>query len=186
MQSLEAFGLKVLLLLISVIFNFYQFCVLMRFLLQAVKADFRNPFSQFLIKVTKPFLHPLRRIIPGFYGLDLAALFLFYALFCVENSLNMLIIFQYWSAFSFLTSLIGGLHFYLNTVFFLILINSLMSWFPQARFHPTGILIQLLTEPYLKQIRRVLPLIGGFDLSPLVAIILIQIANMGFSMLLPH
>jgi YggT family protein len=180
---MEAFGIKVLLLLISVIFSLYQFCVLLRFLLQAVKADFRNPFCQFLIKMTAPLLHSLRRVIPGVYGLDLAALVLFYLLVWVENSLNMLIIFQYWSAFSLVNSLIAALHFYLNIMFFIILINALLSFFPQAKFHPMGILIHLLADPYLRRIRRVLPLIGGFDFSALAALVLIQIINMGLATL---
>jgi YggT family protein len=175
---MEASALNVLLFLVSVIFNFFQFCVLMRFLLQWVKADFRNPFCQFLIKITSPILHPLRKIIPGFYGVDLAALVLFYALSWGESSLASLIIYQYWSAFSFLRGLFSAGHFYLDLVFFIILINALMSFVPQSKFHPMGILIYLLAEPYLRLIRKVLPLISGFDLSPLVAIVLIQVVNM--------
>jgi YggT family protein len=179
---MQANALNALLFLMSFIFNFFQFCVLMRFLLQVVKADFRNPFCQFLIKMTSPILHPLRKIIPGFYGIDLAALVLFFLLNWAEVSLSSLIIYQYWSMFSMVHGLLQSMHFYLNLTFFIILIYALMSWIPQSRFHPMGILIALLAEPYLRLIRRVLPLIAGFDLSPLVAIVLIQVIHM----LLPH
>jgi YggT family protein len=179
---MEANAINVLLFLINVVFNFLEFCVLMRFLLQAVKADFRNPFCQFLIKMTSFLLHPLRRVIPGFYGIDFAALVLFYGLSWGENSLSNLIIYHNWSGSSFIHGLLSAIHFYLDLTFFIILINSLMSWIPQSKFHPMGILIYLLADPYLKLIRRVIPSISGFDLSPLIAIVLIQV----ISMLLPH
>ncbi len=175
MNSLSAFSLKVLLFLMKAVFNFFEFCVLLRFLLQWVKADFRNPFCQFLIRMTSPLLHPLRRVIPGLYGLDFAAVLLFYGLIWLEVSLPPLMISQHWSAWSLLSAFLMAIHFYLNVTFFLILFSSFMSWLPNARYHPIGILLNLLTEPYFRVIRRVIPNIGGFDFSPLIALILIQI-----------
>ena len=183
MTSFSTFGIKVLLLLISIIFNLAELFVLLRFLLQLVKADFRNPFCQFLMKITSPLLHPLRRIIPGAYGIDIAALVLFYLLIWAEGSLISLLNFQYWSAFSFISALLDGIHFYLNLTFFLIILGAIIGWIPQAKFHPTGILIHLLTDPYLKVIRRIVPTLGGFDFSPLIALVIIQILNLGLASL---
>ncbi|HSR62519.1 MAG TPA: YggT family protein, partial [Gammaproteobacteria bacterium] len=70
--------------LISVIFDLYILAVMLRFLLQWVRADFYNPFSQFLVKVTNPALRPLRRIIPGYAGIDWPSILLMLILQAVE------------------------------------------------------------------------------------------------------
>ena len=73
--------------LISTIFGLYIIIVLLRFLLQAVRADFYNPLSQFIVKATAPVLNPLRRIIPGLFGIDIASILLAYSLQYIENIL---------------------------------------------------------------------------------------------------
>jgi YggT family protein len=178
MNTLSLLGIKILLFVISILFNFYEFFVLMRFLLQAVKADFRNPFCQFLIKITAFPLHPMRRVIPGFFGLDLAALVLLYLLIWIELSLTSFITYDYWSPFTGVRAILESFSFYLNTVFFMVICNALLSWIPQARLHPNGILIHLLCEPYLKLARKVLPNMGAFDFSPVLVIIVSQILQM--------
>jgi YggT family protein len=185
MSSFLIFGTKALLLLIGVVFNFLEFSVLSRFLLQCVKADFRNPFCQFLMQLTSPILHPLRRVIPGFYGFDVAALVLFYLLIVIEMSLSSLLTYHYWSALIFLQSLVIGIHFYLNFTFLLILFNALLSWVPNAKFQPVGILIHLLTEPYLNAVRRFIPPLKGLDFSSLIVLVVIQIINLGLASFLP-
>jgi YggT family protein len=63
-------------LIIEVVFGLYILAVLLRFLFQLVRADFYNPISQFLVALTNPLLKPLRRVIPGMYGIDVASLVL--------------------------------------------------------------------------------------------------------------
>ena len=65
-------------LLVNFVAGFFLFVVVMRFMLQAVRADFYNPISQFVVKATNPLLVPLRKVIPGFGGYDIAALVLAY------------------------------------------------------------------------------------------------------------
>ena len=67
-------------LIIEVVFGLYILAVLLRFLFQIVRADFYNPISQFLVALTNPLLKPLRRVIPGMYGIDVASLVLLVAL----------------------------------------------------------------------------------------------------------
>jgi len=73
--------------LVSTVIGLYIIIVLLRFLLQLVKADFYNPLSQFIVKATSPVLIPMRRFIPGLFGLDMASLLLAYSLQCIENFL---------------------------------------------------------------------------------------------------
>jgi len=73
--------------LISTLFGFYIIIILLRFLLQVVRADFYNPLSQFIVKATSPVLNPMRRAIPGMFGLDVSALLLAYILQIIENML---------------------------------------------------------------------------------------------------
>ena len=70
--------------LVQTVFGLYILAVMLRFLLQWVRADFYNPISQFLVKATNPPLLPLRRVIPGWMGMDLAAVALMLMLQCVE------------------------------------------------------------------------------------------------------
>jgi len=77
------------LLLVNAIAGFYLFIVLLRFLLQAARADFYNPISQFTVKATNPFLVPIRKVVPGFWGLDLAALVLAVAVHMLASGLSL-------------------------------------------------------------------------------------------------
>lgn len=174
---MESAGIKILVLLITVIFNFYMFLVMMRFLLQWVKADFRNPFCQFLMKITNPLLIPLRKVIPGFYGLDFAAIVLMYAIQIVQLSLLSYILIGLWSPSVFIAGIFGILKYYVNTMFFVIIINAIMSWFSTSKYNPMVILIQQLSEPWLSRIRKIIPAIAGLDFSPLIALVILQIIN---------
>jgi len=80
--------------LVQTVFGFYILAVILRFLLQWVRADFYNPLVQFLVRITNPLLVPLRRIIPGYRGLDLAAVVLAFALQAVEMLLITLLLSQ--------------------------------------------------------------------------------------------
>ena len=73
--------------LISTLLGLYIIIVLLRFLLQMVRADFYNPLCQFIVKATSPILIPIRRVIPGLYGIDIASLLLAYCLQYIENIL---------------------------------------------------------------------------------------------------
>ena len=174
---MESAGIQILTLLITVIFNFYMFLIMARFLLQLVKADFRNPFCQFLMRTTNFCLIPLRRVIPGFFGADIAALVLLYALQVIEMSLLSLVVVHGWNPVIFYAALFGVLHFYTNIMFFVILINAIMSWFSPSRYNPMVIIIHQLAEPWLSRIRRYIPAIAGMDFSPLIALVILQILN---------
>ncbi len=174
-QSVIQATTQVGLFLINIVFNFYVTLVLLRFLLQWVKADFYNPYCQFLIRLTNPFLVPLRRVIPGLFGIDLAAVILMLFLETLQIVLIALI-----SGFAINGGLIVAVILdlvvlVLQVYFWAILIRALLSWINPDPSHPLIQILDQLTFPVLKLFRRVIPAIAGIDLSPLAALILIQV-----------
>lgn len=161
--------------LIGTLIDLYVAAVLLRLLLQWTHADFYNPLSQFLIKLTNPALLPLRRFIPSIGRLDTAAVVLMLALeicgiwLVSQISSNPM---TWGSIISF--SAIKLVMTLLMTYFFLIIVSVILSWISQGSRHPFIPLIFQLTEPVLRPIRRVIPPIAGIDLSPLFALIAIR------------
>lgn len=162
--------------LISTLFSLYIGAVLLRFLLALVRADFYNPLSQFLVKITNPVLVPLRRFIPPMGKIDSASLVLAFALKLIAASLLMSI--------QGLDAGVGGLLLavladLIRTVVWIfmvaLIIQAIMSWVGNSYGNPMGSLLDSLTAPILDPIRKFVPLIGMVDLSPLVAILLLQV-----------
>lgn len=168
-----------LVFLVSTLFGLYILCVMLRFLFQLVRADFYNPISQFLVKVTNPPLIPLRRVIPGVAGIDMSALVLMLALQLISLLLISLITgAQAHPVALIMLSLTELLSLALNVFLFSILIQAILSWIASASYNPVATVLYQLNEPILGRIRRVIPPISGFDLSPLVAIIGLQLVKM--------
>ncbi|KPK41014.1 MAG: hypothetical protein AMJ69_00410 [Gammaproteobacteria bacterium SG8_47] len=163
--------------LISTIFGLYILAVMLRFLFQWARADFYNPVSQVIVKVTNPVLRPLRRIIPGWAGVDFAAVALMVALKCVELTL----LFSLHGpkipqvAGLLVLALAGLLSLLLNVFFFSILIQVILSWVNPGHYNPVTQLLYQLNEPILRPARRLIPPLGGFDLSPIVAFVAIKL-----------
>ena len=164
-----------LIYLISTITDLYVAAILLRLLLQWVKADFYNPLTQFLVKITNPVLIPARRVIPSIGPLDTASVVVMFLL----ELMQLAIISQIGQAdfgLSFLLlfafkKLIFAL---LMTYFILLIARVIVSWIANQSRHPLIPLIYQLTEPVLKPIRKLLPAIGGVDLSPLFALIALR------------
>ena len=165
--------------LIETLMGLVLLVVMLRFLLQLIRADFHNPVSQFIVKVTNPMLVPLRRFIPGVAGIDMSSVVLLLAL-------------QYLELF-LITLMNGGTFFPLGmfvitlakiigmviTVFtFSILIQVVISWVNPGVYNPVVGLLYQLNEPVLSRARRIIPPIHGFDLSPIVAMIALQLISM--------
>ncbi|KII77593.1 YggT family protein [Vibrio renipiscarius] len=165
--------------LISTVFDLYIMVVLLRLWLQATRADFYNPFSQFIVKATQPVVGPLRRIIPSIGSVDLSTVLFAYVL-CVVKFVAVILVASNGSVafsadFLFLGALslvkaAGGL------LFWVLLLRAILSWVSQGR-SPVEYVFHQLTEPMLAPIRRILPDMGGFDLSVLVLFIVLQFAN---------
>jgi len=161
--------------LVGTLIDLYVASVLLRLLLQWVRADFYNPLSQLLIKLTNPALVPLRRFIPAIGRLDTAAVVLMLALEIIGVWLagkigSSAMEWQQIIAFSVIKLLMT----LLMTYFFLIIVAVILSWLGQGLRHPFIPLVFQLTEPVLRPIRRIIPPIAGIDLSPLFALIAIR------------
>lgn len=161
--------------LIETVFQLYLAVLMLRVLLEALRADYYNPVCQALIKVTDPLVKPLSRIIPNVGSLSLAGLVVLYVLEIIL--LLILAALGGWNLDVPVLLLLGLLRLVrmlLVLYLVLIIVSVILSWVGQGFRHPIVPLVYQLTEPVLAPIRRVLPPLGGFDLSPLVAIIVIQ------------
>lgn len=164
-----------LIYLISTLTDLYVAAILLRLLLQWVRADFYNPLSQFLVKVTNPVLVPARRIIPSIGKLDTASVVVMLLLELAQLVIiNLLAQSAYGFQFLLLFALQKLLVTLLVTYFVLIIARVLVSWIAAQSRHPLIPLIYQLTEPVLRPISRMLPPIGGIDLSPLIALIALR------------
>ena len=165
--------------LIQTLFGLYILIVMLRFLLQWARADFYNPVSQFIVKATQPPLAPLRRIIPGLGGLDMAALLFMFVLKFVE--LWLVVELDGRSApigALAVLSVAGLLGLAIRVFMFSILIQVVISWVNPGMYNPLMGLLHSLTEPLLAPARRVIPPISGLDFSPFVVIICLYLATM--------
>lgn len=172
--------------LLGFVFDALLMMLVIRVWLQLVRADFYNPLSQFIVKVTNPIVIPFRRIIPGFGGVDMATLLIAY----LVASLKFVIIpLLNGGPIDIVTSLFLGLLYLIKQtgflLFVLMLIMALMSWVVQG-YNPTQVILHQLTEPVLRPIRNIIPNIGGLDLSILAAFLLLNVINILLSGWIPY
>lgn len=162
--------------LINAIFGLYCLFVMLRFLLQWVHADFYNSLSQFIVRVTQPVIRPLRKVIPGLWGIDLASLVLVYLLKLVQLTLIFTAVGQSFSlsALSVL-ALTDMLVLVLDIFVVTILVEVIVSWLVPGQPHEIIYLVKQLNMPVLTRIRALVPPIAGMDFSPVVALILIHL-----------
>lgn len=163
--------------LIQTFLSLYLLAMLLRFLLQLVKADFYNPISQFLVKVTNPLVIPARKVIPSLGGLDLASLLLALALQMAGIAAILLInslalpnpaLLLAWAG-------LGVLGLLVNIYFFALLAMIILSWIAPGSSSPAVYLLHQITEPVMAPVRKVLPSAGGLDFSPIVVFIAINV-----------
>ena len=164
--------------LIEVVFGLYILAVLLRFLFAAVRADFHNPLSQFIVKVTNPPLTILRRFIPSYMAIDWASIFLLFAVQALEIVLTALVVAGVVPApMGLLVMTCAEL---LKTVIYLyiivILVQVAISWINPHAYNPLTVIMHQLTEPVMRRARRLVPPAGGFDWSPLVVLIVLNLA----------
>jgi len=171
--------------LISTVFDLYLMVVIIRIWLQLAKADFYNPFSQFIVKATHPIVAPMRRIIPSIGGFDTASVFL--ALMVVVAKFVILSLIA-GAAIDILTILLIAVVSVFKEagvlLFWMLIIRAILSWVSQGH-NPIEMVMGQLTEPFLSPIRRILPPMGGLDLSLLVMMIILNFANMLLAQYVP-
>lgn len=165
--------------LLNTIFSLYILAVMLRFLLQWVRADFRNPVAQALVKITNPPLKPLRRFIPGVGGIDIASIILMLIVQVIALALIAMVVgVQYNLVDLLLTALAELLSLLINVFLFSILIQVIISWVNPGAYNPVLAMVYSLNEPLLRPARRYIPPIGELDLSPLVVAVALQVLKM--------
>ncbi len=164
--------------LIETLFGMYIFLVLLRFLLQLTHADFYNPFSQFVVRLTNAPLLPLRRLIPGFMGIDLASAVLLLMLEALKVALYALVqdVVPHLSGLLIL-SFADLIRMTLYVLIGAIFVRVLLGWINPYGEHPLTDLTVHLTEPFMRPARNLLPLISGIDLSPIIVVIVFELVD---------
>ncbi len=161
--------------LVDVLLSVYAGIIILRIILQLVKANFYNPLSQFVVMATDPVLTPLRRIIPGWRGVDVAALL--FVFFVILLDLILLLFIQqrgmqpalYLIAWTLMKIVLVTIRLYIFTI----IIEALASWFNPGPYpHPVIGVLGEVNRPVLGPIRKLLPAREiGIDFSPLVALL---------------
>ena len=136
------YGSNALVFLIKSLFGLYLIAIMLRFLLQLTRADFYNPMSQFLVKITNPPLVPLRRIIPGVMGIDFAAVVLLIIIQGIELFLEYIVQGFTLAPLGLLVLTIAELlRLLFQVYFYTILIQVLLSWINPGAYNPTVALL---------------------------------------------
>jgi YggT family protein len=167
--------MQALLFILNALFTLVVVAFLLRVIMPLVRADFRNPFGEAVLKVTNPLVLPLRRVLPPARRFDPASIV---ALLLVQFAKTAVLMLVAGVGFHLATVLVGGtlglavlvVQFY----FYAVLVYALMSWFAGAAYNPAGQVLARICEPLLAPIRRVVPPIGGLDLSALFLLIGLQ------------
>lgn len=159
--------------LVQVLFDLYIFVLLLRIILQRFKIDFYNPISQWVLKMTNPPLMPLRRYIPSYAGFDIPAIGFLLVLQLIKFSLLYLL----QSGFApnvaglIIVAIADSLAQLVNLFFYAILISVVVSWINLNPYNPILAVLARLTEPLMQPVRRIIPPIGGMDITPIPVMI---------------
>jgi len=160
--------------------SLYLLIVLMRFVLQLVRADFYNPLCQFAVRATQPLLKPMRRIIPSLFGLDMSSLVLAIIVQLLLMALTLLL--TYGTTGNpvqlLIWSIIGVTALFLKIFFFALIISVILSWVAPGSHNPGAELVNQICEPALAPFRRILPNMGGLDISPILAFMVLKLLDM--------
>ena len=160
--------------------SLYLLIVLMRFVLQLVRANFYNPLCQFVVKATQPLLKPLRRIVPSLFGLDMSSLLLAILVQMALMALTLLL--TYGTTGNPLQlviwSIIGVTALFLKIFFFALIISVILSWVAPGSHNPGAELVNQICEPALAPFRRIVPNLGGLDISPILAFMVLKLLDM--------
>ncbi|MEG0968386.1 MAG: YggT family protein [Pseudomonas sp.] len=160
--------------------SLYLLIIMLRFILQLVRADFYNPLSQFAVRATQPLLKPMRRIVPSLFGLDMSSLLL--AIIVQVLIMGLTLLLAYGTTGNPLQllvwSMIGVTALFLKIFFFALIISVILSWVAPGSHNPGAELINQICDPFLAPFRRLLPNLGGLDISPILAFMALKLIDM--------
>jgi len=165
--------------LVNAVTSLYLLVLLLRFWLPWLRADFRDPLAQGILRFTSPVIIPVRRVVPSFGRLDTATVLV---AFVIQYLTLLLLLFIVGRTAGFaavaITAIVKLIVLSINLFVYAIFIRIILSWVSQGGYNPATAIIATLTEPVLRPFRRLLPPMGSFDISPIIAIILLLFATM--------
>ena len=171
--------------LINTLFDLYLMVVILRIWLQLAKADFYNPLSQFVVKATHPLVAPMRRVLPAMGSLDTASLVLA-ILVVVAKLVAMSLV-----AGATMDPVVIGVLSLVTVLkkagfmlFWMLIIRAILSWFNNG-YNPIVMVIEQLTEPVMAPVRRIIPPLGGLDLSVMLVLIGMNFLNLLLAQYIP-
>ena len=164
---------------LEIIFNLFVLAVLTRFYAQAFRAPFRNPIANFVVALTDFAVKPMRKIVPGAMGLDLASFvvawiaqtILLVAVYALLG-LKALTVAGFWPAIV-VFALVKLLKLSIYLLMGVVIIQAILSWV--SPYHPIRPFFDALSRPFLRPFQRMVPLVGGVDLSPLILLVILQV-----------
>lgn len=170
--------------LIGMVFNLFAMLFALRFIMQIFRADYYNPLAQFIVKTTDPVLKPMRRVIPSFRTYDTSSILMAFAVLLVKVFLLKILqvdilpvagkaLFTARQSFNslFFLAIVDVVHLLFNVFIFAMIIQAILSWFPNPSTDSIRNLLSGITEPVLRPIRKHVPPLNGFDFSILIGII---------------
>lgn len=161
-----------LVFIVNALTSLYLLVLLLRFWLPWLRADFRNPLAQGILKLTSPVVIPLRRVIPSFGRLDTATIVVAFVVQYIAILLILLIMGATPNiTIIATTALVKLILLSLNLFMFAIFVRIILSWISPGQYNPAIAIIGTLTEPLLRPVRKIIPAMGGFDISPIFVII---------------
>ena len=164
--------------IVNAVTSLYLLVLLLRFWMPLLQADFRNPLAQGILRLTSPLVVPVRRIVPPLGRLDTATVLVAFVIQYVTVFLLLIIVGQTAGFVPIAaTAVVKLVALSINLFVYAIFIRVILSWVAQGGYNPATAIITTLTEPVLRPFRRLLPAMGGFDLSPILAIILLLAAT---------
>ena len=161
-----------LVFIVDALTSLYLLVLLLRFWLPWLRADFRNPLAQGILKLTSPVVIPLRRVVPSFGRLDTATVLVAFAVQYLAILVILLIVGRSASIGAIsITAVVELAMLSVNLFMFAIIIRIILSWVAPGQYNPATAIIATLSEPLLAPVRRLIPPLGGFDISPIFVII---------------
>jgi YggT family protein len=163
-----------LLFLVKTLSDLYLLTFVMRLALQAVRADFYNPLSQFIMSVTNPLVVPARRILPSIRRFDFPTLVVLIVLEIVVTYVLVLIVGGPVTVAQLLVWVFWRLvYLTIWTYVICLFVYVILSWVAQAHYSPIAMLLGQVVEPLLRPVRRLLPATPGIDISTLIVGVLL-------------
>jgi YggT family protein len=175
----------VLRFLVKTLTDLYLLVFMLRLIVQWVRADYYNPFSQFIVRATNPLIVPARRLLPSVGNIELPTIVVLVLLQCLVTYILLALLGATMDAFGFIILVgIRLIRLVIWTYTIAIFIYVILSWIAQAGYNPIALVLVQVVDPVLRPVRRIIPPIAGLDLSPLLVLILLQAASIGVGV--PH